>query len=273
MESNPYFHKVVGVPPIDEDLQEKLDQFITHGVESTGGKYIEEYELEKTPEEIQLIELATQSVDALVRKYSDGKCISIPIENIHILKKGATEKVTKSGNAGAHSEKLKSILVERQESAAKFCAILLHELVHAKSYSALQMRLSPEAQLLPYRSGVAVLSRDGRKEYLGKLQEGITEYLTKQLSEQMVSSHLDLFKEERQISLDEVKENRKDDVAYLITLAENIQNVFSETYSSKEEVIEEFIKAHFTGQLMKIGRLIERAVGNGALRQDVREIK
>jgi hypothetical protein len=274
VENNPYFHKVIGVPEIEPELKEKLNQFITHGVETEGGKFLEGIELEKTPQELKLVDFVTRSVDELAMKMTGQTPVAIPLNNIHILRKGGAHEATEErAMEGAHSVKLCSVFVERQVSETMFCTILFHEMVHAKSYAALQLLINKgEGYLLPYRSGVSVISRDGQTKYLEKLTEGITTYLTRQFYKDVLQKNIHLFSEEnRKIPEPQDIKDRQEEIDYLYLLVQKIRNKHPE-FLTDEQVIDELIAAQFTGKLMKIGRLIEEALGKGGLKSDTEKV-
>lgn len=49
-------------------------------------------------------------------------------------------------------------------------------------------------------------------------------------------------------------------------ICEEIQKEFSQKYRSPDEVFKEFLKAHFAGSLLTIGRLVEQTFGGGSFR-------
>lgn len=272
VEHNPYFHKIVGVPHTTDEEKEKLNQFIIYGVQKEGGEFIEGHELQKTEKELELIEYVETCAENIANKYVSGNLVKVPITNIHIVKKGSVREITGTSQDGAHSVKLRSVLIERQKSELLFCVVLFHELLHLKGYSALQLNITPEeVNLAPYRSGLSIISRDSKKIFLNTLDEGIVEYLTKKFYTE-ISQHTDKFSRQEITQVSEkILRNRSKDVNYVEELAGTIHSANPDKFASKELVIEELVRAHFTGKLIKIGKLIE-SVRIGKLRDDVMDI-
>jgi len=269
MENNPYLNKLVGLPSGEKDLENKLSDFIKKGVEKDGGRFLEGYELEKTSEELEIINFTTEQADSIADKYS-AKPVTIPLNNIHIVAAGGTEAITKSCEGAAYSPKTHRITLDRQPTKTWFSVNLFHELLHAKSYSALQLTKTAEGvELLPYRSGMTVYSRDGKTASMERLSEAVTEYLTKEFYENVVVGN-PIFESEKDVPFEV---HRLDELSYFENVVSKIRDRHPNLYQSKEAVIEEFIKAEFSGNLVKICRLMEDTFGKETLRGDTRSIE
>ena len=49
-------------------------------------------------------------------------------------------------------------------------------------------------------------------------------------------------------------------------VCDEIQKQFPDQYQNAEDVFKEFLKAHFTGQLLSVARLVEKTFGKGSFR-------
>jgi hypothetical protein len=86
------------------------------------------------------------------------------------------------------------VAVREDHARLGFLHRMVHELLHFKSYQALQVTTGSASEVAEYRAGLVAKSRDGTRTYFTGLNEAVTEELTKQL----VLSHADdpLFAEE-----------------------------------------------------------------------------
>ncbi|MBN9483134.1 MAG: hypothetical protein BGO70_01055 [Bacteroidetes bacterium 43-93] len=266
--NNQFIDKLVGLPKDQEHLEHEWHRYIIEQITQIGGKKIEEFEIEKTSNDIALIHFAEKSADNFLKEYGRDKQITVPIKNIHVLKEHGTEEYTEGHfSRGAHSSTLKSILIDRNPSDTAFSLTLFHELMHLKSYTALQVLPSTEedaAQVRPYRNGIAVVSRDGKTTYLNNLEEAIIGYATEQFYNNSVKIN-SLFKDEKfDVSIDT---SRREEVEKLYTLVDMLFQKNQDSFSSKEEVLGLFIHAQANGDLFKVGRLIEKTLGEGTLKK------
>jgi hypothetical protein len=72
-------------------------------------------------------------------------------------------------------------MIREQQSNMAFLMIAMHELLHFKSYNALQVVLEGKGKIGVYRSGLRVQSRDGKTLYLNGIDEAVTEELSQRL--------------------------------------------------------------------------------------------
>src|SRR5439155_17220707 len=131
------FERVVG--NIRESTKEKIldktdEQFRNQTFES-----LIKRERQKTPEELHLLTLANSATNELRRKYGLAD-FDIPAENIHIVKDNAWgEGKDEEGSSGLYRPELQAILMREQPSHSVLLDMAMHELLHFKSYSALQV--------------------------------------------------------------------------------------------------------------------------------------
>lgn len=125
------------------------------------------------------------------------------------------------------------------------------------------------------RSFPRLLELAGMEEYLPKLNSPETQELKRKILEGPLRK-----KAKRGMVREEdimwVEERGGEVVFYLFPylpqvnllryVCEQIQQEFPQQYSTPEEVFEEFLKAHFTGRLLTIARLVETTFGRGSFR-------
>ncbi len=185
-----------------------------------------------------------------------------------------------------------------------FMNLVLHEILHFKSYAA----FSVDQELKPwsYRRGVRVFppaTSPKIEAYFLGLDEAITAEIGKRLFNQLIENKI--FTEEiRWLRSEKAKLLIKDlsiifnfpeDEIFWINenyefnfdlensnnirifefyhqrkvlnyLCEEIQKEFSDQYPNKEAVFNEFFKAYFNGKLLTIARLVEKTFGEGSFR-------
>ena len=133
------------------------------------------YEKEKTPEDIEIISLVNQATNDIMQKYG-WKSVDIPSDNIHIIdyKKWKDEY----GDA-RYLNFDQAIIMQEQPYKVLFAKKLFHEMIHFKSYNAVQAVNEKTPYPEDYRKGLVIHSRDGKKDYLNNLNEAIIEEITK----------------------------------------------------------------------------------------------
>ena len=250
-------------------------------------------DIAKTEEEIKIINLANSEINNIKQKL-DLPLLNIQPKNIHIVKR---ETWTASEEAYYHNHSQSIFITEDlTKKKLEFLHIALHEMLHFNSYNSLQI-LKNEPHLDTYRVGLGCLSRDGKKYYFSKLNEGVTEELTKKIMLNLIDDPI--FKEERKKTADmvskypevaingkEIKTDNKD-IFYLEAeggkatadsfgykkqrsllniLVGKIFDLNIKHYQNKEEIMEIFYKGMFDGNLLPLGRLIDGSFGKDTFR-------
>jgi hypothetical protein len=145
------------------------------------------YEIEKTSEDMKIINKTTSVVDDIVREYG-GDPKPLPIDNIYVFKPGDVFKMTEGELAtGMHTPLGQKIIVEREESDFMFASTIAHELFHLKSPKVARLDKNTEdADVRLYRSGMVLIDRKDsnekageEKEYFGAMEEAIVAECTK----------------------------------------------------------------------------------------------
>lgn len=294
-------HSMERVVGVDKKEKEAIKEVVAEEFEKQDIADIKGIELEKTPEEIQIIDLVNEETNKLLARYDLPK-FDIPPKNVHLLDRESYRKIrglrdTRPGSAH-FDPKHQTVLLGKRESRVAFAKEIFHEFIHFKSYQAAQRTLEGDLDL--YRVGLTVYSRDGKRRYFSNLNDAVTEELSKRFYFQKIKND-PFFKEEveeiekvRKIFLAKAKtdKERKDamDIARLEPKKEkNIKGVFSfsfqrerevlnnlldklyeqnrEDFRDREEIFELFTKSMLSGNLLPIGKLIDRAFGKGTFRK------
>lgn len=258
-----------------------------------------EKEREKSPEELQLIGIANDMTNEIRRQYGLDD-FDVPPENIHIIKKEKWPENYDSTSAFYNSE-LQGVVMEDHHSRIVFTARMLHEMLHFKSYNALQVTKENDSRLKGYRVGLTVAARNGKEIYFRSLNEAVTEEMTKRLTAKISNDPLlsdevrqtqkimaenrhirpafteDTFyaaikkeiiknKDESQTTKIQVTSNDfvyKQQRKNLNTLIDKIFERNPEKFTAREEVFEVFAKGMMTGNILPIGKLIDKTFGQG----------
>lgn len=184
---------------------------------------------------------------------------------------------------------------------------ILHEVAHLKSYCSLRERVFENVanaiELLPYRSGISIntFRPETKRKYgaraLNHLNEAITEELVKRLVIRVRNE--DLFLAETSNTDENIKKygGEKDSGGNLILngeeyfvqsdegditgarfiyererkmlniLIDKIYDRNKDIFSSREDVFNVFIKAYMTGNIIPMGKLIDKTFGRGSFKR------
>ncbi|MDE2001452.1 MAG: hypothetical protein KGI60_02710 [Patescibacteria group bacterium] len=221
--------RVVGVPPEEEEkiLRSKAEVFDSQSFNDLKGK-----EREKTPEEAQIINLANQMTNEVRRRYGLDN-FDVPPQNIHMIPEDKWPSGDKN-TRGFYASMLQGVAIQDEHfSKMSMLSIAIHELLHFKSYNALQVVSEEKSGAhQPYRIGFQTFSRDGKEKYFTELNEAITEELSKRI---MLSSRLDLY--ENPLFTDEINKTDKIYEKYPDVKAKNGTLLFtSDTLYAKAEI-------------------------------------
>lgn len=291
------YERVVGVSKKEEKviLKKKEDVFKYQSFERSSG------EKEKSPEELEIIGLANELSNEIRQRYGLEN-FDIPAKNIHIVKKDQKKIWQAEIVAGFHRPSAQAIVVPEKSSHLVFGKTVFHELLHFKSYAALQKTKELEPEVMGYRSGLSVISRDGNEVYFSRLNEAVTEEIVKRNMEKISSKSI--FKKEIDQSDNIVasypnlknknnepifnsdffyadtykKEGGKNMLRFhnfvykrerkiLNILIDKLLEKNKEKFHDKDEIFDLFAKGMMTGNILPIGRLIEDSFGEGTFRK------
>lgn len=252
-----------------------------------------EIEREKTEKEIELIKLANESSNAILASYGRPP-LDIPATHVHVIR--ADKWKGKDTNIGRYSMDRISIEIKERKNFTEFYAVVLHEMIHFKSYQAVQRPLAGKRDLAPYRTGLVTRTRDDYQSQLVALNEAVTELIVMDVLKDDVQKNQALREEYEQskklyekslLAFNSKGEYLFDKDVYqaekvsrfrinttwftyeeerqaLIFIAEHIaQN----KDVSRDEVLHEFKSAVFTGNLLTIGKMIEETFGKGSFKE------
>lgn len=187
-----------------------------------------------------------------------------------------------------------------------FGMTVFHELMHLKGHFSLEVKKEDDEKINKkiFRQGVEVFSAiksdkqfKKHKHFYG-LHEAIVAKQEKNFLQKFINQTF-LKKEKEQFLSDEFQKNKKEiikekniaeeDIYYawiskdnkqkewgvigyhqqrevLDYIMEEIKKDNSDQFQNNDEVFKEFLKAHFTGQLLPIARLVEKTFGNNSFR-------
>jgi hypothetical protein len=290
-----------------EQAREKINQALFNHFEillPDEKELLKKFEYPKSKKEIALINFANEETSQLMRE-AGIEPYDIPVENIHIIPPELYKKFINSNSEAAAFFTNQGILFDAQhfrDNPVYFGAIILHEMLHLKLHSAIEIQEEDEKiKKTIYRTGVIVYPsqkyiRDEKhhRHFVG-LHEAIVAETEKRFLKKLLE-HPELAEERGWLISDEAKEikrkiieekkileddiiwvgkNGKNDwriVSYLEQrnvlnyICAEIQKQFSNRYKSADDVYKVFLNANFTGKLLTLGRLVEKTFGKGSFR-------
>lgn len=227
-----------------------------------------ENEIDKSERDIEIINLATESVKELASTYGRNEFMALPLSNIHFLKPGGVLDMTNGRlEIGSHATVTGEIAVDRR-SDLETAITTFHELWHSlASYKAIQV--TTDGKIATYRSGFGMYSRDGGNEGFHLLDEALTGIATAKFVNEKLRN-AEGFKNE--ISQQEQNEvhidtTREKEISTFMDLVANLVERNSSQFSDKQEVVDIFLKAQVTGNVLLVARLIEASYGPGSFRK------
>ncbi|MBP9716112.1 MAG: hypothetical protein KBD48_02910 [Candidatus Pacebacteria bacterium] len=158
--------------------EKEKEQILGHSGESFNDQvfnHLKRVERKKTSNELQIIDMVNNLTNEIRQKYG-VKNFDVPPDNIHVVsdEKWSDKKGTAYFNSG-----MQGVVMRENFSNLAFTAKVFHEMLHFKSYSALQVTNKENPELIEYRIGLTVQTRDGEKIYFTNLNEAVTEEMTK----------------------------------------------------------------------------------------------
>ena len=180
----------------EQILRDKGERFGDQVFEDLKGK-----EREKTPEELQVISLTNEATNEIRQRYGLEN-FDIPPDNIQVVTEeaGAEEKYD-----AFYDSMLQGVAAREQPAQIVFMKKTFHEMLHFKSYNALQITSGENPELEEYRVGLTAHTRDGKKIYFTNLNEAVTEEMTKKFAKRLFDNTL--FAEELKQTKDVMTKN------------------------------------------------------------------
>ncbi len=288
--------KVVGGSPEQKkDSREILkDVFEKQDLEGLDG-----IEVEKTSEMLEEIAVANAATAAVLEKYGIN-AEPIDARNIHVVRAESWPEHLSGTGAFFRFSHQCIILPDGSPKLKRFHSFV-HEMFHFKSY--LSAQVLPDNRMTEYRVGFEVCTRDGEQIQFTPINEAVTENLTyeamhlqmtydaffeevarvREVMEQHAGTKKDTGEElfSEQTFHAEVGEQQADGTTPIFTseftyqvaregldkLIHKLYEANKASFKDPEEVGRFFIEGAFTGNILKIGKLIDRTFGTGTFRK------
>jgi hypothetical protein len=271
----------------DQKEKEKVFKFMERRFWEQKPKDIIEMAREKTPEEKEIVRIINEVTNNLRENYGLEN-FNVPLKNIHVIEDKNWEQLTQAEgrSVGFFRMSEQAIMIKEEISRLVFLEKVLHEMVHIKSYQAQQVvgRNDEKDMVIDdYRVGLMCKTREGEKWYLTNLNEAVTEEVTKKLFKEAIAKDPSLFN----LEIYETEKTKKklpeysDDENYWLFLYQEagkwrgfayieqrknlnllLDKLFaknSDKFKSRDEVFDIFAKAMLDGNIMPLGRLLEKS--------------
>lgn len=135
-------------------------------------------EKERTPEHEKMIALADQLTNELLQKYGLPD-FQVPVDNVHVIYEKKWWRNTDF--TGFYLSQFQAVVVRDNKFKLTFFKMLAHELLHMKSYNAMQLKqgFDDDTKVTSYRSGLETLARDidDDDHYFKLINEAVIESL------------------------------------------------------------------------------------------------
>lgn len=261
------------------------------------GKEPLDYEIEKSSEQIEICNILNDYTNKILNKYGIDN-FDISPDNIHIFDSRLQSEGMDIG--GQFIAEDQSILVRNSGNKLSFAHYLSHEIIHLKSHGTVQViRENSESFDLDfgYRSGFKMKSRDGKREFFHKIDEALTEELSKEITQDIKKNNNPIFQNQIK-ETDEVCEgffvaSGSEDIVYAERFKDDDPRkgeylVFAEEYAYVEErrilklliakicqkternyreIFELFVKGKLKGNIFELAKLIDANFGEGTFRK------
>ncbi len=168
------FERVVG--DVSETDKEQILQAAGERFDDQRFVDLEKQEREKTEVELKIIDVANEATNKLRRKYGLSD-FEIPPKNIHVIKEGDWPLK----DSAVYDSMKQGVVMREQPANIVFLRHALHEMLHFKSYQALQVTQGADRKLNEYRIGLVAHTRDDKNRYFINLNEAVTEELTRRM--------------------------------------------------------------------------------------------
>jgi hypothetical protein len=137
------------------------------------------------------------------------------------------------------------------------------------SYHAIQVTSGEDKKLDWYRSGIGMKSRDGMREWFNYFDEALTGYMTKKyVNEKLKNSQLFRSEIEEHVTNNvHIDTTREQEVSDLKKIVDTIFQRNQEKFSKSQDVMDMFVQAQVTGNVLLVAKLVEGTFGKGAFRR------
>lgn len=227
-----------------------------------------ENELEKSERDREIIKIATEAVKSMAADYGRENFVELTDSHVHFFPDGGVEELTKGRLAiGSHATVLGEAFVDRRDDLAT-AITTFHELWHTlASHNAIQVTI--EGDLDWYRSGFSIQSRDGKRKMFRYLDEALVGHATKRFVDEVLRQQTDFAQLIEQIEGDggEIDTTRQRELGDFLKYLDIVLERNNEDFSDRTEILDMFMRAQVTGNLLPVARLIEKTFGKGAFRK------
>lgn len=258
-------------------------------------KELQENEIEKSDVEQEIIAVANELTNEVLKRFG-CQPFDIPEKNIHIYpEKFYKEKIAGDGAPGRFSFYRQAILLS-EEGISKnpyyLAIIILHEMIHAKNFSSLT---NTKDDIFLRREGFKMHRKDRDADTLYTVFHGMNEAITEKIAKELFPDLLNsvsFFKHANENETDEfslkLKDGIKDftDEVYLFDkttkkidrfayheqrrvldyVIQSLSEDNEDKFETKQNVLDLFYKAYFSGEVLEIARLIKKSFGEDAFR-------
>ena len=249
--------KVISDPK--EVLRRLFEEYSTGHLES---------EIEKSARDFEILRIATEALKSFAAEYGRENFTELTDEHVHFFQDGGVEELTKGRLAiGSHSTVLGEAFVDRRDDLAT-AVTTFHELWHTlASYNAIQIKTDGELDW--YRSGFSILSRDGKTKMFHHLDEALVGHATKRFTDEVLRARSDFVQEIEEVETEgeKVDTTRQRELGDFLKYLDIVLERNGDDFSNREEILDMFMKAQVTGNLLPVARLIEKTFGKGAFRK------
>lgn len=260
------------------------------------GPFFEEWEREITPEEREIIEGVLSKLPEFVKRYG-GKPLPLTEDHVHIVDE---EKITEDAKSqfngtGGKYDFINQAVIIRMEAELQwgknklyFAHKVLHELLHFSSFQSYQKDKKFRAK--GRRAGFSVRVRGGAEFYFDSIDEALIQEAVIKFDEEYFSEIPALSEElqKREVVREKIKAEGVMPADMISVIGQNgeplphayfseiqkLRGIIHDIYlanadgiSSEEEVKNEFLRAVFSGRLLKVAKMVEKWGGKGAFRR------
>jgi hypothetical protein len=257
-----------------------------------------EGEREKTPEEHEIIRQVLERMPAFVGDYGAHPLAMEPDQirfvDIGRLSEEEQQRLRRSGDRGTFAPLKQQIVIVAEGEKLRDAEAVVHEVLHAHSF--VSYTLAPDA-LKHRRVGLRMFSRGEETVYLRGLDEAVIEELTRRFDAAYFSAigplrdsveHRERFRQGVKRDAEDIAAvitRQRDDGMWETTVHEYAYSRERERlwelctrirervpgFSSDESVFRVLAKALFTGRILEVAHMVERAYGNGGYDRLARE--
>jgi len=302
--------KIIGNAPEEEKEKVKKtyeDRLCSHAETLVGidKENFRKFEYPKTEKELKIINLINKETNRLLEEVG-VKPFDVSSDNFHIVPPEIYKKIkNKEDNSSAATSFEYQVMIfdaeKSRDNSMNFLADSLHELLHLKSHTSIQVEKDGEKiKSHLFREGMGVrasakkIKEIGHHMHFNGLHEAIVATQEKKSFHELIKDPI--FAEEKRVmesqefleakkKISEKSNIPEDEFTWVDTnkkkffsfgylsirktldyVLEEIQKEFSEKYASKDDVFKEFLKAHLQGGLLTIAHLVEDTFGDGSFR-------